>query len=585
MKLNNGFGRKLRHGSVSAALTAGVIAAVILLNVLVSALCSANLWFIDMTTGHYDKNKKAEYEGLYTLSSQAKKLLGDTIASANAARAEDDPVKVDIIFCADPDMLCGNRLMRYIYYTALSMQKEFSDTIEVSTVDVWDNPSAVDAYRTNAYSSIYQSNIIVASGTEFRVYSYRTFYTYNDSADEEPWAYSGEKNFIKGITAVTRAEAPICALTVGHGEPFQYNENNEIETEYTEFLNVIKNAGYDIVLLNLGERDIPNRECYAEKIPENCRLVLTFDPQTDFVSNFLSGGVSEMKRLEQHLSNAYSYMIFVDADTPKLPNLEEFLEEWGITFERYDDTATYEIIDADSSVDGVGQTIIGQYESEAMGGSLTSDMREKGANPKVVFGNALSIGYSSTYETIHAVADEEQGTGAYTYGYYFRNSRSRGIYDVFRASETAFAYAKENGTRLTDESGADLVVDSANKLRPFRLMTITSHSRTVGEGKGYTSVQDNSYVCAVGSTQFASNEILGSNSYGNTDALLGTLRVIGKEIVPVGFDPVPFHEVEMGTDYYSESFSATATVLLTVLPVAILAGVGIYVLVRRKVRS
>ena len=572
MKLNNGFGRKLRHGSVSAALTAGVIAAVILINVLVSALCSANLWFIDMTSGHYDQKKKAEYEGLYTLSEQAKNLLGDTIASANATRAEDDPVKVDIIFCADPDMLYGNRLMRYVYYTALSMQKEFSDTIKVSTVDVWDNPSAVDAYRTNAYSSIYQTNIIVASGTEFRVYSYKTFYTYNDSADEEPWAYSGEKNFIKGIIAVTRAEAPVCALTVNHGEPFATEEGR---AEYSEFLNVIERSGYDIAFLDLEH----------DEIPENCRLIITFDPQTDFVSNFLSGGVSEMKRLEQHLNNAYSYMVFADADTPKMPNLEEFLEEWGIAFERYDDTATYEIIDADSSVDGVGQTIIGQYETEAMGGSMTSDMREKGANPKVVFGNALSIGYSSTYETIHAVANEEQKTGAYTYGSYFRNSRSRSIYDVFRASETAFAYAKENGTRLTDGNGADLVVDSANKLRPFRLMTITSHSRTVGEGKGYTSVQDNSYVCAVGSTDFASNEILGSNSYGNTDALLGTLRVIGKEIVPVGFDPVPFHEVEMGDEYHSEKSAAVGTVLLTVLPVAVLAGVGIYVLVRRKVRS
>lgn len=572
MKLNNGFGRKLRHGSVSLALTAGVIAAVILLNVLVSALCSANLWFIDMTAGHYDEKRKAEYAGLYTLSDQAKSLLGDTIASANASRPENDPVKVDIIFCADPDMLYGNKLMRYVYYTALSMEKAFSDTIKVSTVDVWDNPSAVDAYRTNAYSSIYQSNIIVASGTEFRVYSYRAFYTFNDSADEEPWAYSGEKNFIKGITAVTRAEAPICALTVGHGEPF---ETEEGRAKYSEFLNVIERSGYDVAFVDLK----------TDTIPENCRLIITFDPQTDFVSNFQTGGTSELKKLEQHLDNTYSYVVFADADTPKLPNLEELLEQWGIVFERYDGDATYEIIDADSSVDGVGQTIIGQYESEAMGGSLTSDMREKGTNPKVVFGNALSIGYSETYETIHAVADEERETGAYTYGYYFRNGRPRSIYDVFRASETAFAYAKENGTRLTDENGADLVVDAANKLRPFRLMTITCHSRLVGEGKGYTSVQDDSYVCAIGSTDFASNEILKSNSYGNTDALLGMFRTVGREIVPIGLEPIPFHEVEMGTDYYTKPGTVTTTVLLTVIPAVILVGVGLYVLVRRKVRT
>ncbi len=571
MKMNNGFGRKLRYGSISLSLTAGVVAAVLLFNVLISFLCTENRWFIDLTTGHYDKKERVEYEGLYTLSEQAKLLLGDTIKSANATRAENDPVKVDIIFCADPDVLYANRLMRYVYYTALAMEKEFSNTIKVSTVDVWDNPSAVDAYRTNSYSSIYQSNIIVASGTEFRVYSYKAFYTFNSSEEAEPWAYSGEKNFIKGITAVTRAEAPICALTVNHGEPFATEAGR---AEYSEFLRVIERSGYDVVYLDLEH----------EEIPENCRLIITFDPQTDFVSNFLTGGVSEMKKLEKHLDQAYSYMVFADADTPKLANLEEFLGEWGIAFERHDKTATYEIIDENSTINDGGR-IIAQYENAAIGGSLTTDMREKGASPKVIFGNALSIAYSKTYETVHSLADAEKGTSAYTYGYSFKNNQSRDIFDVFRASETAYAYAKENGVRLTDDSGADLVVDSANKLRPFRLMTISRHTRTVGEGKGYTNVQDNSYVCAVGSTEFASNKFLESNEWGNTDALLGTLRTIGREIVPIGLDPVPFYDAEVGDEYRNENTAAVVTVVLALLPAAVLLGAGLYVLIRRKVRS
>lgn len=557
MKMNNGFSRKLRHGSASVAITAAVIAVVLIVNVLVSVLCSENRWFLDLTT-----------EPMYTLTEDGKALLASTIDSANATRPEEEPVKVDIIFCADPDMLYGNTLMRYVYYTALEMEKEFSDTITVSTVDVWDNPSAVDAYRTNSYSSIYQSNIIVASGTEFRVYSYKAFYTYNSTDDDEPWAYNGEKNFIKGIMAVTRAEAPICALTVGHGEPFDPATG---ETEYTEFLNVIKSAGYDIVFLNLAEQEIP----------ENCRLIITFDPQTDFASNFLSGGVSEISKLEKHLDRAYSYMVFADADTPKLTNLEEFLEEWGIAFERYEKEATYEVIDADSSLDGNGQTIIAQYEPEALGGSLTEDMRETGGSPKVIFGNALSITYSHSYQLSYQLADADNGTGAYTYGYYYSNNWSRDIFDVFRASDTAYAYAKQNGVRLTEENGADRKVDTDGD---YRLMTITRHNRTIGEGKGYTNVYDNSYVCAIGSTDFASNEILSSNAYGNTDALLGTLRVIGREIVPVGLEPIPFYSDEMGTDYYTEESATIQTVVLVALPALILTGAGIYVLVRRKVR-
>ena len=111
MKIGNGFGQKLRHGSVSVGITALVLAAVILVNIAVSALCSGQRWFIDLTT-----------EPLYTLSDAANSLLGSTIESANANRPADDPVEVDIIFCADPDMLYKHDLLRYVYYTALEMQ-------------------------------------------------------------------------------------------------------------------------------------------------------------------------------------------------------------------------------------------------------------------------------------------------------------------------------------------------------------------------------------------------------------------------------------------------------------------------------
>ena len=59
--------------------------------------------------------------------------------------------------------------------TALGLQKQFPETIEVSWRDVWSNPSSVDMYRSTSYSTIYPSNVIVASGTEFRVSSARTF--------------------------------------------------------------------------------------------------------------------------------------------------------------------------------------------------------------------------------------------------------------------------------------------------------------------------------------------------------------------------------------------------------------------------
>ncbi len=572
MKFNSGLGKKWRHGSRSLAITAGVLAGVVLINLLVGLLFSGKLWHIDLTS-----------EGMYTLKEETVHVLDKTLTDVNAGRAEDDPVEVDIIFCADPDMLIGNERMRYVYYTALEMQKEFPDSIRVSTRDVWSNPSSVDAYRTNSYSSIYQSNVIVASGSEFRIYTQKSFYTYDtdSSANSDPWAYNGEKMFLSGIIAVTRAESPICALTVNHGEPFSTEEGR---AEYSAFLEVIKGAGYDTVYLDLAN----------EAIPENCRLIITLDPKTDFVSAFgnESISVSETTKLETFLAEHNSYMVLADADTPKLTNLEEFLEEWGIAFDRYQSTdaagnkinGNYDLVDLKNALNADGTRLIGQYESEALGGSLTKNMRENGASPKVVFGNAMSISYSDSYDISYRMADAEQGTGAFTYGHYYRNESSRDIYDVFHTGPEALAYATVNGNRLTDADG-NPIRTAYNAQDPFRLMTLTRQSETVGEGQGYTTVELASYVCAVGSVEFASNAVLNSNAYGNTDILLATLRQIGREIEPVGVLFKQMYEDEIEAEVNTEVGKTAWTVVLMLTPALVLSITGTVVLIKRRNRT
>ena len=123
MNHENRSNRKLRYGSASVAITAVVIAVVVLLNVLLTALCSGKLWLIDLTP-----------PGMYTLSDDGKRLLNLTMDSANenrAKRGEEGKAEVEIIFCADPDMLVANNDMRYIYYTALckdEYQNEICDS-------------------------------------------------------------------------------------------------------------------------------------------------------------------------------------------------------------------------------------------------------------------------------------------------------------------------------------------------------------------------------------------------------------------------------------------------------------------------
>ncbi len=570
-QINSG---KLRHGISAVAITAAVVVAVILLNVGFGVLSDFGMWMIDLTS-----------EKMYTLTSETVEMLDGTFRQVNEKREEsgEEDVTVDIIFCADPDLIKGNEKMRYIYYTARALEKKFPDSIKVSTTNVWTNPSSVDRYRTNSYSAIYQSNIIVASGSEFRITSIETYYTYDSdsSGDEEPWAYNAEKKFTQSIIAVTRAESPICGITVNHGEALATEAGR---AEYSEFLKVIENAGYEIQYLDLTK----------DAIPENCRLLLTFDPQSDFLgeADLPEGKTSELTQLGNFLDKAYSYMIFVDADTPLLPNLEEYLEQWGITFNRQKNADEDWIgnwqVRSSAALDANGLSVIADYEQEALGGSITKNMRERGGSPKVVFGNAMPISYSKSYETVPQPADTENGTGAFTYGSYYRNNHSRAIYDVFRASAESQAYGLMNGTATADP------IDT---LGGYRLMTLTRESRTVGEGKGYTNVNDSSYVCAIGSVEFANNKMLSSNAYGNTDVLLETLRSIGREVVPVGLNFKPMYDAEMqetssssssssdnATVYYTKAGNIARTAVLTVLPAVVMATLGTVVLVRRKFR-
>lgn len=572
-QLNSG---KLRHGISAVAITAAVVVAVILLNVGFGVLSNLGMWMIDLTS-----------EKMYTLTAETVEMLDGTFRQVNEKREEsgEEDVTVDIIFCADPDLIKGNEKMRYIYYTARALEKKFPDSVKVSTTNVWTNPSSVDRYRTNSYSAIYQSNIIVASGSEFRITSIETYYTYNSdsSGDEEPWAYNAEKKFTQSIIAVTRAESPICGITVNHGEALATEAGR---AEYSEFLKVIENAGYEIQYLDLTK----------DAIPENCRLLLTFDPQKDFRGELdpelPKDTTSELTQLGEFLDKAYSYMIFVDADTPELPNLEEYLEQWGITFNRQrnadEDWVGNWQVHSNTALDAKGLSVIADYEKEALGGSITKNMRERGGSPKVVFGNAMPISYSKSYETVPQPADTEKGTGAFTYGSYYRNNHSRAIYDVFRSGAESSAYGLLNGTATADP------IDT---LGNYRLMTLTRESRTVGEGKGYTTVNDSSYVCAIGSVEFASNKMLGSNAYGNTDVLLETLRSIGREVVPVGLNFKPMYDAEMkesssssssssgdATVYYTKAGNVARTAVLTVLPAVVMATLGTVVLVRRKFR-
>ena len=336
-------------------ITAIVVAAVIIFNIVLSVLGDSFMWFLDLSPIKYLSGTTP----MYTLSEQCMTLLESDalpmIESVNKERAAkgEEPIKLNIVFCADRDDIESDSMTRYVSYTARSMAKEYPELVEVKYVNMVKNPSAVQKYKTTSAATIHNSDVIVEFGSESLVQSIKSFYQI-DSTETEPWAYIGEKRLSAMILAVTRAEAPICCITTNHGETL-FDQNGKVKSEYTSFIKLIGGSGYEVQFVDLEK----------EEIPEKCRMMITFDPTVDFKAygNLGENNVSEIEKLDKYIDGSNAFFYICDNDSPYLKNLEEYLEEWGVEVGRYEDKIgnlyNYSVADKVNSTDsGVGTMII-----------------------------------------------------------------------------------------------------------------------------------------------------------------------------------------------------------------------------------
>ena len=537
--------RRFRYGSMSVLITALVIAAVIIFNVIFSALASKFLWYIDLTR-----------EGIYTLSDNCIELIDETFESVEKRRAEEGvtaPLKVKIKFCDLEDNIMENTTQRYVLMTAKELVDRFPDYVEIEYINIWENPSAVEKYKSSVHTSITSTDVIVESGTEFRAYTLNKFYMTN-SGSTTPWAYYGEKRFASGILAVTQAESPVAAVMTGHGEVF----------EDAELIYMLELAGFEIEVVN----DLSTYE-----IPDNCRLMVSYNPTADFLAADGISDISEISILDKFLEGEnHSLMVFMSPSSPILPNLENYLALWGVQFGRHTDgvgqTFPSMVKDADNALTGDGLTFIGQYETLGLGADITSDLRNVSQPRRVVFKNAMPLFVADDYEVAHAL-DEESGKSL-TYGYKDLGSGfTREVYNLFSSSTSAVLMA--DGKQ----------VDSASATSTFGLMTITRQFRATQEDNmGYAYANQSSYVLACGSTEYAAEALIQSNTYGNSEVLLRALLEMGKEAVPTSLDIKPFSDTTIDT--LTIKRANAYTVGLTVVPAVLIFGIGIFVIVRRK---
>ncbi len=526
MKLNINR-KKLRFGSVALVLTAFIIAAVVLFNVLFLSLANNFRWYIDMTS-----------ESLFTLSDECRELLVNAVegeGGANEQRAEYNKanklnpgdegykpeVDVTIFFCDDPDNLNENTYMKYVYTTALELEGA-CDFINVDYLNWEYNPTSVQKYQKTG-SSINSQSIIIESGTEYRVYSLKNMFITDTEDSDSIWAYNGEKKLAGGILAVSSVDQPVAYVTTEHSEAFYDTALLELLTDagYKIQLEGAKDADGNVVVPSLDDKD--NNPLESEDV----RLVVIYNPRSDFLT---TGTANELDRLNRYLEKNNSMMVFMDPYSPVLPDFEEWLAvQWGVVFDRYksgNDTFSYMIKDDSSSLDNAGYTIRANYETAGgLGHSIYSQMLENGKAPSVFFENAMSLSYSSKFNMTKQSNDDDQSKD-YDYGGYYVDGVSKEIYNVFTAPDSAVAIANgitvaEGGSTNPSNGAVTYIFTDSDK----KIYTLSGDKILDESGAELPFNSKGNYVTAIGT------ELKVEKGTITTVGNVGSVDVVIKQII------------------------------------------------------
>ena len=338
--------KKFRYGASGTALTVAFIAVVVILNIIITALGTKYMWFVDMTE-----------EKIFTLSENAKEILSDV--------TED----VHIYFAAEPDELEASTASRYIYTTAKQLDESFTN-ISVECVDVLKNPAFFRPFYETAATDIDSTSVVITSGKEVSVLRQRVFFTYDDETDlSTAWAYNGEKKFVSAILQVTRSETPKVAFTASHGEDI---------SSAIALASMFAENGYEVDAIDLTKNEID----------EDCRIVVIYNPIYDFVgAEAEDAQFNEIEKIDSFLDGYGCLLVFCDPEyVSNLTNLNEFLAEWGISY-----VADTTVRDMEHSMSVDGYSIIGEYVEGGAGGLYLSDINSLSARPRAIIRKSAPI--------------------------------------------------------------------------------------------------------------------------------------------------------------------------------------------------
>ena len=457
-----------------AIITLVGIAILIGLNLLLSLVGHSRSVYVDLTP-----------EGLYSVTDRMEK-------ECSFIDEMEGDKKLKIIFCSDPDNLASNMITRVTYFMALKLENMF-DNIEVETVNVNFNPTAVAKYKATSLTTISASDVIVTYGDRYRIAGAQSFWTTGDSGNY--FSYNGEYKLATLIRSVTLANEgnPAAYFVTGHGETV-YDEA-ALESEGTakseQFRNLLIDRGLRVKTIDLSKVD---------EIPLDCALLIINNPTEDFVADadrldeFFY--VSEIEKIDRYLTKNQGALMVAKDNDKKLTSLDAFLSEWGFTFSdstvKVPTGVSGALTDAEKMTDVISAEYIKDTESYAY--AIYSAFASLSSAPKTVFSNAGYI------ECSFGATDSVTEPGSLDIAK---------VYSSFLTSPLSSVPYSDGGA---GEEGS------------YDLAAVTT--RTVFDS--VTAEYTYSYVFCANDGDFFSNELLGNASYANFEIMSALINNISR---------------------------------------------------------
>lgn len=289
-KLNT---RKLKYGSLATAITVIFIVAVVLVNILATQVTKRFGMKIDVTK-----------EQLFEVSQQTRDYL-DTI--------EDN---IDISVMVDENTMENGGIYYKLVKEVTEKYASCSDKINLNYYDPEKHPEVVAKYKQFYTDSINSGDIVINCGERIRVLTMGDLY--ETQMDETTYqqkitAINADQELTSAVMYVANPNPPVIGIV-------SCKSSDSVMVSLSQLQSIIEKNGYKVETVDLLTQDAD---------PKYSMLILPA-PYNDLTQDVID-------KLDKYLYNdgnlGTNLFYIANCDQRETPNIDVFLEEWGIKAE------------------------------------------------------------------------------------------------------------------------------------------------------------------------------------------------------------------------------------------------------------